>query len=164
MPELKVTQRRPPQKSRPVFTGRSCAACLDGATAQLDLGRHTRRAFPWDSNSARRLPPSSRAARRVIWEAEKRDARFARLDLVLETAFAVAFSPHVSRRAARPGKGVSARTVRVPWQRTLCVLCQVEFRSRLARTGSAGLPLQRRGETPGRPSFAYFSWPRKKST
>src|SRR5258706_7570758 len=53
----KVTKRRPPLESRPVFTGCPCAACLDGATAQLDLARHTQRASLRDSNSARRLPP-----------------------------------------------------------------------------------------------------------
>jgi hypothetical protein len=42
--------------SRPVFTGLPCAACLDVATAQLDLARHTQRASLRDSNSARRLP------------------------------------------------------------------------------------------------------------
>ena len=45
--------------------------------------------------------------------------------------------PPLARRAARSGKGKSARTVRVPWQGTLCVPCQVEFRSRLAGTSSA---------------------------
>ena len=42
--------------SRPVFAGWPCAACLDVATAQLDLARHTKRASLRDSNSARRLP------------------------------------------------------------------------------------------------------------
>ena len=45
-----------------------------------------------------------------------------------------------ARRAARLDKGVSARTVRVPWQGTLCVPCQVEFRSRLVESGSTGAP------------------------
>ena len=100
MPQLKVTERRPPLDSRPVVTGCPCAACLDGATAQLDLTRRTQRASLRDSNSgsqarangflpvqdlaglrsrtnrrrrthltllieSRRLPPSSRATRRV---------------------------------------------------------------------------------------------------
>ena len=52
----KVTKRRPPQESRPVFTGWPCAACPGKAAAELDLGRHTQRAFPWDSNSPRRHP------------------------------------------------------------------------------------------------------------
>src|SRR3954466_15112932 len=49
-------QRKAAPVSRPVFTGSPCAACLDVATAQLDLAGHTKRALPWDSNSARRQP------------------------------------------------------------------------------------------------------------
>ena len=165
----KVTKRNPPRCHAPLFKGVPCAACLDEATAQLDLARHTRRASLRDSNSARRQPliESSCSARHM--GRKKRAARFACFEIGfpqkhLRQEIAVAVVPHVSRRAARPGKGGSARTVRVPWQSTLCVLCQVEFRSRLARTGSAGLPSRRGGATPGRPSFAYFSWPRKKST
>jgi hypothetical protein len=52
----KVTERRPPLDSRPAFAGCPCAACLDVATAQLDLARHTQRASLRDSNSARRIP------------------------------------------------------------------------------------------------------------
>src|SRR5882724_6281888 len=40
----KVTERRPPLDSRPVFTGCPCAACLDEATAELDLARRKQRA------------------------------------------------------------------------------------------------------------------------
>jgi hypothetical protein len=43
------------------------------------------------------------------------------------------------------------------------VPCQVEFRSRLIEAGSAGLPREYGARHQGRPSFGYFSWPRKKS-
>jgi hypothetical protein len=52
----KGNPRRPPLDSRPVFTGYPCAACLDVATAQLDLARRTQRASLRESNSARRRP------------------------------------------------------------------------------------------------------------
>src|SRR5258708_7501968 len=61
--------------------------------------------------------------------------------------------PLVARRATRLDEGKSTRTVRVPWQGTLCVPCPVEFRSRLVESGSAGTPLTR-GATPG----AAFFW------
>ena len=71
--------------------------------------------------------------------------------------------PLVARRAARLDVGKSTSTVRVPWQGTSCVPCQVELRSRHIEAGSAGLPRERGARHQGRPSFGYFSWPRKKS-
>src|SRR5258706_4158442 len=71
--------------------------------------------------------------------------------------------PLEARRAARLDKGFSARTVRVPWQGTLCVPCQVEFRSHLVESGSAGAPREYWARLQGRPSFGYFPWPRKAS-
>src|SRR4051812_34304159 len=56
--------------------------------------------------------------------------------------------PLVARRAARLNEGRSTRTVRVPQRGTLCVPRQVEFRSRLIKSGSAGLPFEK-GATPG---------------
>src|SRR5882724_4691067 len=57
---------------------------------------------------------------------------------------------------------MSTRTVRVPWEGTLCVPSQVEFRSRLIESGSAGAPREYGARLQGRPSFGYLSWPRKK--
>ena len=71
--------------------------------------------------------------------------------------------PLVACRAARLDVGNSTSTVRVPWQGTLCVPCQVELRSRHIEAGSTGLPRERGARHQGRPSFGYFSWPRKKS-
>ena len=56
MPELKVSKKRPPRCRAPSAKGCPCAACLDGATAELDLAEHKQRALPWDSNSPRRNP------------------------------------------------------------------------------------------------------------
>ena len=46
----------------------------------------------------------------------------------------------------------------------MCAPSQVEFRSRLARTGSRRVTSSiEEARHLGRPSFGYFSWPRKKS-
>jgi hypothetical protein len=79
-----------------------------------------------------------------------------------EAALWIRCSPLVARRAARLDEGKSTRTVRVPWQGTFCVPCQVEFRSRLIESGSAGLPREYGARHQGRPSFGYLSRPRKK--
>src|SRR3954454_1543000 len=50
--------------------------------------------------------------------------------------------PLVARRAARLDMGKSTSTVRVPWQGTSCVPCQVELRSRHIESGSAGPPAE----------------------
>ena len=42
--------------ARPFIKGCPCAACLDEATAELDLARCTKRTSLRDSNSPRRLP------------------------------------------------------------------------------------------------------------
>ena len=40
---------------------------------------------------------------------------------------------------------------------------QVELRSRPIEAGSTGIPRERGARLQGRPSFGYFSWPRKKN-
>jgi len=44
----------------------------------------------------------------------------------------------------------------------LCAPRQVEFRSRLVESGSAGAPREYGARLLGRPSLGYLSWPRKK--
>src|SRR3954464_12226250 len=57
--------------------------------------------------------------------------------------------PLVARRAARLDVELSTSTVRVPWQGTFCVPCQVELRSRHIESGSAGRPCKYRARHRG---------------
>jgi len=92
-----------------------------------------------------------------------RQARVEVLAFVRVQPSSICSSPLEARRAARLDVGKSTSTVRVPWQGTLCVPCQVELRSRHIEAGSAGAPRDNGARLLGRLSFGHFSWPRKKS-
>ena len=138
-------------------------AKLSRAAAQSPLRRILPRAAvtPFDLRQRRTLRISSRKCAKVRPAEVVGEGRG--LSKSLKPYCICSWVPLEARRAARLDEGVSTRTVRVPQQGTFCVPCQVEFRSRLIEAGSTGAPRERGARLQGRPSFGYFSWPRKKS-